>query len=503
MGINKDTSAGPSPSADLVMNSDEIRRLGYRIVDMIADELADPAQRSVHPPPQSPAVMEAEFGGPLPEEPMDPDAILDMIRDKLIPATVNYNHPRMMSYVSSASLTLPGLVEGLVASLKLFPYSWALTPGSTQIELSVGRWLGAAAGFSDTAAGYMTTGGTGANLMALIAARVDKTDWDVGAEGITGHAQLRAYASDQTHKCLDQAFSMMGMGRSALRKIGTDAEFRVRPDLLEVAIQKDIAEGHKPFCIIGSAGTTNTGSVDDLEALADLAKQYGLWFHVDGAYGALAALSPRARPLFAGIERADSLVVDPHKWMNVPYEAGCLLVKSWDKLSNTFSLVHEYMRNTDTEAAHDHWHHGWELTRGDRALKVWVALKQYGASGFRKMIEGHLDMAGRLAAVVEASDDLELLTRPSLSIFCFRYVPPDLRNAPLDDGYLNRLNEEIESQIQSGGDGLITGTDLAGKRCFRPCFVNYRLTQDGTDMIMAQLRETALHVDAQMRGGAE
>ncbi|NNE54052.1 MAG: aspartate aminotransferase family protein [Sulfitobacter sp.] len=482
------------------MNSDEIRRLGYRIVDMIADELEDPGRRGVYPPPQSPADMERELGGPLPEGPMDPDAILDIIRDKLIPATVNYNHPRMMSYVSSASLTLPGLVEGLVASLKIFPYSWALTPGSTQIEVTVGRWLGAAVGFSDNAASYMTTGGTGANLMALLAARVARTDWDVRRDGVTGHAPLTAYASDQTHKCLDQSFAMMGLGTSALRKIETDAGFRVRVDLLEAAIAKDIAEGLQPFCIIGTAGTTNTGAVDDLEALADLAERYDLWFHVDGAYGALAALSPRVRPLFAGMDRADSLVVDPHKWLNVPYEAGCLLVKTWGALSETFSLVHEYMRNIDTDDAHDHWHHGWELTRGDRALKVWVALKQYGASGFRRMIDQHLDMSARLAAMVEQAEDLELLTRPSLSIFCFRYVPPDLHGDPSKGQYLDRLNEAIETQIQRSGDGLITGTDLAGKRCFRPCFVNYRLTQEGIDTVIAQLREIARGVDARMRG---
>lgn len=495
---NIDTSTMHQP-APLEIGPDEIRRLGYRIVDIIADELADPARRGVYPPPQSPEWMAQKFGGPPPEDGLDPDAILDLIRDELLPASVNYCHPRLMSYVSSSSLTLPGLIEGLVASLRLFPYTWTLTPGSTEVEVTVVRWLGQMLGYSDNAAGYMATGGTGANLMALVAARVAKANWDVREDGVAGHAPLTAYASTQTHACLDQAFQMMGLGSSGLQRIEVDKDFRVRVDLMDEAITRDRANGRQPFCIIGTAGTTNTGAIDDLSALADLADRHGLWFHVDGAYGAIASLSPRARPLFAGLERADSMAVDPHKWLNVPYEAGCVLVRSWDVLSRAFMLVPEYVRMADSSDVHDHWHHGWELTRGDRALKVWVAIKQIGFAGFRAMVDEHLDMAQRLARTVEAADDLELMAPPSLSVCCFRYVPPDLQGGTPDTVYLNRINEETEKEIQKAGDGLITGTDLRGRRCFRPCFVNHRLTQDGIDHVMALLRRTAQEVDARLR----
>ncbi|MEM7124222.1 MAG: pyridoxal-dependent decarboxylase [Pseudomonadota bacterium] len=485
--------------APLEISADEIRRLGYRVVDIIADELTDPTRRGVYPPPQSPERMAQQFGGPPPEDSMDADAILDLIRDELLPASANYCHPRLMSYVSSSALALPGLVEGLVASLRLYPYTWTLTPGSTEIETTVARWLGQMLGFGDNAAGYMATGGTGANLMALAAARVAKAGWDVREDGIADHQPLIAYGSTQTHACLDQAFRLMGLGSRGLRRIAVDEEFRVRPDLLDEAIARDKADGRQPFCIIANAGTTNTGAVDDLTALADLAERHSLWFHVDGAYGAVAALSPRARPLFEGLERADSMAVDPHKWLNVPYEAGCVLVRSWDVLARAFTLVPEYLRMADGHDAHDHWHHGWELTRGDRALKVWVAIKQIGFAGLSAMVDEHLAMTQRLARMVDAADDLELMVKPSLSVCCFRYVPPDLKSDAPDNGYLDRLNEETERVIQQAGDGLITGTDLNGRRCFRPCFVNHRLTQDGIDHMIALLRQTACETDARLR----
>ncbi len=486
-------------TAPLEIGADEIRRLGYRMVDIIADELADPSKRSAYPPPQTPDAMEALFGGPPPEDGTDADAILDLVRDHVVPNAVNYTHPRLMSYVSSSPLALPGLIEGLVAALRLFPYTWSMTPACSQIEVTVARWLGDVLGFSDNAAGYMASGGTGANLMALTAARVAKADWDIREEGLAGRPPLIAYTSTQTHACLDQACRLMGMGSSQLRRLNVDDDFRVRTDLMDGAIRADREAGRRPFCIIGNAGTTNTGAVDDLAALADLAERHDLWFHVDGAYGAVASLSPRMRPLFAGLDRADSMAVDPHKWLNVPYDAGCVLVRDWEVLARAFTLVPEYLRVADGQDEHDHWHHGWELTRTDRALKVWVAIRQFGFAALRDMVEFHLDLAQDLARTVQASDDLELMTPPSLSVCCFRYVPPDLKSDSPDNGYLDRLNEEIELEILRAGDGLISGTDLGGRRCFRPCFVNHRITRAGVDHMVALLRRLARDTDVRLR----
>jgi glutamate/tyrosine decarboxylase-like PLP-dependent enzyme len=494
-----DAEAAQHQTAPLELGADEIRRLGYRIVDIIADELADPARRGVYPAPRTPDEMETLFGGPPPEEALDADRILDLLRDHLVPAAVNYTHPRLMSYVSSTPLALPGMIEGLVAALRIYPYTWSMTPASTQVEITVARWLGQTLGFADNAAGYMASGGTGANLMALAAARVAMADWDIAQDGIAGHPPLMLYASTQTHACLDQACRLMGLGSSQLRRIEVGDDFRVRPDLMEAAIRRDKEAGRLPFCIVGNAGTTNTGAVDDLAALADLAGEHGLWFHVDGAYGAIAALSERARPMFKGLERAHSMAVDPHKWLNVPYEAGCVLVRDWDVLARAFTLVPEYLRAADGQDVHDHWHHGWELTRSDRALKVWVAIRQFGFAAFRDMVDFHLDLAQRLARTVEAADDLELMTPPSLSVCCFRYVPPDLKSDAPDNGYLDRLNEEIEMEIQRAGDGLISGTDLMGRRCFRPCFVNHRLTEQGVDHMIDLLRRLARDTDRRLR----
>jgi len=486
-------------TAPLEIDADEIRRLGYRIVDIVADELADPARRGVYPPLHTPDEMEALFGGPPPEDGMDADLILDLVRDHLLSASANYTHPRLMSYVSSTPLALPGLIEGLIGALRLYPYTWSMTPGPTQIEVTVARWLGQVLGFSDNAAGYMATGGTGANLMALAAARVAMAGWDIRQDGLADHPPLTVYASTQGHACLDQACRLMGLGSSNLRRIEVDESFRVRPELVDRAIRRDREDGKQPFCVVGNAGTTNTGAVDDLDALAEIASSHGLWFHVDGAYGAIAALSDKARPLFRGLERADSMAVDPHKWLNVPYEAGCVLVRDWDVLARAFTLVPEYLRAADGHDVHDHWHHGWELTRADRALKVWVAIRQFGFTAFRDMVTFHIELAERLAHHVEASDDLELMAPPSLSVCCFRYVPPDLRAGTPDNGYLDRLNEEVERAIQRAGDGLITGTDLKARRCFRPCFVNHRVTQEGVDHMIDLLRRLARETDQRLR----
>jgi glutamate/tyrosine decarboxylase-like PLP-dependent enzyme len=481
------------------MDAETVRALGYRIVDLIADELADPRRRPVYPPAQSRAAMEAIFGGPLPRSGRPPEALLQLIADELLPVAANFNHPRLMGYVLSNPLPLAGLIEALTATLKMIPGHWKWHPANTLIEITVARWLGEMVGFSGEAAGYMTTGGSWANLMGLAVARVRRAGWDVRAEGLAGQPRLMAYVSAEGHACLDKAMEVMGLGRAQLRKVPVGPDFRIRLPDLQAAIEADLAAGHRPFCLVGNAGTVNTGAVDPLDRLAALARHYGLWFHVDGAYGAFATLDPDRRPLFAGIDQADSLVLDPHKWLNVPFDAGCVLTRSWADLADTFSLVPPYIRAA-TDGEHNHIHYGFELSRTDRALKVWLALQQVGVDGYRSMIAGHLALARHLAEQLGSAPDFEVMGEPVLSICCFRYVPPDLvdRSAAVDT-YLDTLNQAIENALVADGRAMVSGTDLGGRRVLRACIVNHRATQADVDATLTLLRELGRAQDAALR----
>jgi glutamate/tyrosine decarboxylase-like PLP-dependent enzyme len=293
---------------------------------------------------------------------------------------------------------------------------------------------------------------------------------------------------------------LLGIGRHQLRKIPVGSDYRIRPDILKDAIKADRTAGLKPFCLIGNAGTVNTGAVDPLDILAEIATRYQLWFHVDGAYGAFAALASETRPLFIGIERADSLVLDPHKWLNIPYEAGCILVRNWADLVDTFSLVPSYLSATAEGEEHNHGQYGFELSRSDRALKVWLALRQYGVDRYTKLVENHLALARYLANLVREANDFEIVSEPVLSVCCFRYVPPNIEGrTEQTNAYLNDLNRAIEMALINDGRALVSGTELHGKRVLRVCIVNHRVTREGVEKTLLLLRKFGDELDTRMR----
>jgi glutamate/tyrosine decarboxylase-like PLP-dependent enzyme len=292
---------------------------------------------------------------------------------------------------------------------------------------------------------------------------------------------------------------LLGMGRNQLRKIPVGSDYRIRVEALEETIKADRAAGLQPFCVIGNAGTVNTGAVDPLDALAEVAVRHNLWFHVDGAYGAFAALVPEYRPLFAGIERADSLAVDPHKWLNIPFEAGCVLVRDWTDLTDTFSLIPPYLRAATGDRL-NLVNCGFELTRTSRGIKVWLGLQQYGVERYTQLIANHLVLTRHLAAWVEEADDFEIMSEPSLSICCFRFVPPDPeQRTEAVEAYLNKLNQAIELALAEDGRALVSGTELQGRRVLRICIVNHRVTRTGVEETLVLLRELGYKLDKQMR----
>ncbi len=476
--------------SDLTIPPGEVKVLGYRIVDMLVKELENPDIRPIYPSPQDQENLERRFGGGLPEHGQNPDELLDIIQNDLIALCPNYLHPRMLGYIASSPLPLCSLIESLVSGLRIFPYTWSLTPGSSMIEIIVSRWLGQMIGFSERSAGYMTTGGSWANLMAIAVARQQRCDWDVLDEGLGKQPPMVAYTSEQAHSCHDQSMSLLGLGKRYLRKIPVDFNYRIDVEALETAVLGDLKDGLKPFCVIGTAGTTNTGAVDSLGDLAEVADTHNLWYHIDGAYGAIAALDPSLEATFRDLSKADSLTIDPHKWLNIPFEAGCLLTQNWRCLSDTFNVLPPYLESGHSESHHDHWNHGFELTRSDRALKIWIALRQHGVSAYREMVCDHIKLARKTAKWLHAAPDFEVITEPSLSVCCFRYSPIETRSeCNKQECYLNELNSKLEENIALSGQALMTGTMLKGKKVLRACIVNHRATWEGIEQTLKLIRE--------------
>ena len=468
----------------LPVSAEDVRSLGYRMVDILVRELSEPRARPIYPELRTSQEMEVAFGGPMPLDPVDPRTLLDRIERELIPASANFLHPGIMAWVAATPQALPGLVDGLLCALRIFPHAWKLTPGSIQVELTVCRWLGEMVGFGDGATGHFTTGGTVANLYALAAARTRAAGLDLRMKGMRAGTQLVAYASEHAHICIEQSIALLGIGTENLRRIPLDSRHQMRTDALEHALREDVRAGRRPFCIVATAGTTDTGAVDPIEAISAVAKEYGIWLHVDGSYGALAASVDACKPLFRGLSQADSVSIDPHKWLNIPFEAGCVLVRRPADLPDTFRTTAPYLESGASADAHDHWQSGFELSRSDRAAKVWFALSQHGVRAYRCMIEDHLEFARRLHRLVRDDPEFEPLHEPSLSVLCIRYIP----RVALSDERIDVINQQIEDGFRFVDNALVAGTSIGGRRALRFCFVNHRTAWSDVEAALATAR---------------
>ncbi len=354
------------------------------------------------------------------------------------------------------------------------------------VEYQVLNWCKEMLGYPDEASGLLVSGGSMANLIGLTVARSAKAGFDVRAHGLAGEGQqLTMYGSQEMHSSLQKGLELLGLGGDALRYTPVDEQFRIRLEDLEEAIARDREAGLQPICIIGNAGTVNTGAFDDLEALADIAEKEGLWFHVDGAFGALAALAPDLRPLVSGMERADSLAFDMHKWMYLPFEVGCALVRHERTHAETFALTPDYLIHAERGvAAGPPWlsEYGVQLSRGFRALKVWMSFKAHGIRQFGRLIQQNVDQARYLAGLVAESPHLEMLAPVPLNIACFRYVSPDL-----DDSALNALNEEILLRLHESGVAVPSSTTLNGSYAIRVCVTNHRSRRADFDLLVDEI----------------
>jgi glutamate/tyrosine decarboxylase-like PLP-dependent enzyme len=491
-----------SRTAPLHITDDQFRSLGHDLVDRIANFLASMRTRPVTPA-ESPEDVRAALhaAGALPEKGEDPEAVLHNAADLLFEHSLFNGHPRFYGYVTSSPAPVGMLAELLAAAVNPNVGAWKLSPMATEIEAQVIRWLAQFIGYPSDCGGLLLSGGNMANLTCFLAARAAMAGWDVRKQGVAGGQRLCLYASSETHTWVQKAADLTGLGTEAIHWID-GAQF-MDTDELEVRYRRDIDEGYRPFLVVGSAGTVSTGAVDPLPELAAFCQERKLWFHVDGAYGAFAAAVPEAPPDLRGLQLADSVAVDPHKWLYAPLEAGCALVRNRAALTNAFSY-HPAYYNFEDEAT-NFYDIGPQNSRGFRALKVWLAMQHAGAAGYREMIRDDIALARYLYDLALGHPELEAITN-HLSITTLRYVPQDLcasLGSEATEDYLNRLNQRLLTVIEKSGEAFISSALVAGKFALRFCIVNFRTSTVDIEAMPQLLVSLGRQVHAELCRSAE
>lgn len=490
--------------SSLDIREDELRALSDQFAALAQSYFATVSDRPVFPQTTGAELeMLLDAAPPAAGQPL-PELASDC--QKMIEGSRHNGHPRFFGYVASPS-TPPGAFADLLASaVNPSVTSWRSAPAATQIERTVMRWLGSLIGYDDQAQGLLTSGGSMANLTALLMAHRVKAGSAISQTGISG-ARMTIYASDQVHFSIVKAADILGLGKESVRLLPAADDFSLDPNLLRAAVQNDLAKGLRPFCVVASAGTAATGAIDPLRDIAKLADEFKLWFHIDGAYGAPAALTDKRRASFAGLERADSVSLDPHKWLYTPLDCGCLLYRDAKLARQAFVTEAEYVKVHEQAEIESFafWDYGIELSRRFRALKIWLTLKYYGTERLAAAIADDVVMAEYMAEQVEHADDLELLSPVQLSICCFRYVPPGMRErlAGNDaerqsvDAELNRLNERIMRRVQRGGKAYLSNAMLRGRVALRACIINFRTTRADIDLTLKVVHDAAREIGAE------
>ena len=472
----------------------EIRDIGHRVVDLLADYLEGVEDQPVLPD-IDPRFLKEVFAEPLPEKPTPADELIGEIEDKLLPYCTQVNHPGYMGLITPSPSPIGALGDFIASTLNQNIGAYSIGPAAVTMERQTVRWLTDLVGYDERAGGNLTSGGMMANFVALKLAR----DWASGDraqhEGISD--RWAVYVSEERHVSLDKAVDCIGVGREALRTLPTDDQFRLQTGALEEAIKADRKAGIRPMCIIALAGTTNTCSVDDLAELRRIADREGLWVHADAAYGGGMLLSRRHPDLLAGLELADSVTMDPHKWFYAPLAAGALLVKDASRLTKSFGLQPAYLTD-DMELAEERFQyfvHSFEQSRRFRSLKIWMSFKRYGAEQIGRWIDSNVEQAGRLHELCLDTPDFRSAVRPAMSAVCIRYEPERLNEDQLD-----RLHREVVRRVQLSGRFWISTTALKGQTWFRINPVNFRTRLEHMDELMKMLRDECGDVIAMLHG---
>jgi aromatic-L-amino-acid decarboxylase len=482
-----DTPPNPDPAPDGSTGLDPhdwdaLRALAHRMLDDSLDHLATRRAQPVWRPMTDD--VRAVFDTPLPRTPQGLAATYDDFRDHVVPYSMGNDHARFWGWYMGAGNPVGNLAD-LLASV-LNPNLGGADHAPVLVEQQVVRWCAEAAGYPTDASGLLVTGASEANLVGLAVARASRIGPSLRTDGMPDGRRFTVYASAEVHSCHRKSCELLGLGADALRLVPVTDDFTIDLDALAAMVAADRASGLEPLVVVGSAGTINTGAIDDLDALADLAQREGLWFHVDGAIGGFLALSGQADAV-RGLARADSLALDLHKWMQAPIDVGLALVRDEEAHRRTFSVVPEYLTHaTRGLAAGDVWfnEYGIALSRGFRALRVWMAFKAYGADAFGRVIDGTVALARGLADRVDAHPDLERLAPVGCDIVCLRYAPATVPEAGLD-----ALNHELVLRLQESGVAVVSDTLLRGHVAIRVAIGNHRTRPDDVDLFLETLLE--------------
>ena len=500
--VLKTETQGEYVSKSLDITDDALRELSEQSVALVLNYFAHIPELPVFPDTSADQICE-RLRSILPEEGEPLERLLEDCR-AVITSSRHNGHPRFFGYVASPSTPVGAFADLIASSLNQTVTAWRSAPAATEVERTVVRWLGELIGYGTSAKGLLTSGGSLANLNALfIAHRVKAVD-ETSRRGLwSAGSPMTIYASDQVHFSVLKAADVLGIGRDQVKLLKSDERFRLDVRSLRERLSGDIDSGLRPFCVVANAGTVSTGAVDPLLKIAGVAEEYGLWFHVDGAYGALAAMDDTKRALFDGIHLADSVSLDPHKWLYTPVDAGCLLFQDersvrsvWSPDEADYIKVHEH----PGDEAFAFWDYGIELSRRFRALKIWLMLRYYGTRRVAAAISANNALAIELAERVRSSEDFELLAPVELSICCFRYVPPEVRERLTSEDeavngvaneMLDELNARIMHRVQRGGGAYLSNARIRDRYALRACITNFRTTSEDIRQTLDIVREAA------------
>ncbi len=479
MELNKSAEETLDPQ-----NWDKMRQLGHRMLDDMFDYLQSIREEKTWVP--IPDNVKSGFKQPVPYSPQDMSEVYEDFVNFILPYKEGNIHPRFWGWVEGTGTPFGMLAELLASGVN--PNAAGGENSATYVENQVIDWFKGIFDFPAESSGIIVSGGSMANLVGLTVARNIKADVNIREKGVLSTDKpLIVYGSTEMHSSLQKAIELLGLGNNNLRRISVEDDFKINLNELKEQIEYDKKHGCHPICVIGNAGTTNTGAIDDLNALADICEVKDLWFHIDGAFGSLVALNSSLKKLVSGIERADSLAFDFHKWMYLQYEAGCTLIRSKSEHFKSFTLTPDYMiHGTRGPAGGDYWFSdfGVELSRGFRALKIWMCIKHQGIDKFGRMIKQNIDQAKYLEYLINGSSNLEILSPVSLNVVCFRFDPGNRTTESL-----NSLNEEILLQLQESGVAVLSSTILHGKYALRAAITNQRTIRADLDMTVKKIVE--------------
>ena len=481
---------------------DEIRQWGGAAIETMARYLDSIRDRRVYPQTTSQKIRE-KLDHTLPQEGKGIEEFLDTFDQVIVPMSRQNGHPRMFGYVQAPGTAIAALADLLASTLNANLTAWRSAPAAVEVERLTIDWIKQILGVPASAAGLFISGGSMANLAALATARQAKGPDDLASKGAQSFPKaMRVYTSTQTHHSIAKAAGLLGIGRDNVRLIEVDERFKIRIDDLVAKISEDLKAGHLPFCVVANAGTVNTGAFDPLAEVSEVARRFNLWMHVDASYGGFAVLGQSTKELFKDLPNADSVALDPHKWLYLPVDCGCVLYRDPETARATFAHDADYTRVLEQapDEAFAFWDYGPELSRRFRALKVWMTLECVGVRRFAEMIDKDLACARHLEQLVQASDDFEMLAPVELSIFCFRYTGRKNKTALVSaneaerkriDSDLDAFNERLLVALQQDGSSYLSNANLNGRFCLRGCVLNYRTTLHDMEILLDDLRRLA------------